>query len=78
MWQKATEILNLKKELDQEMGDIIRQNAGLLKIAFPTMRGTYMLPCTLPIFRSLYPNVRLEIPGSTLQSFRRNAFKRRR
>ena len=58
---KATEILNLKKELDQEMGDIIRQNAGLLKIAFPTMRGTYMLPCTLPIFRSLYPNVRLEI-----------------
>ena len=58
---KATEILNLKKELDQEMGDIIRQNAGLLKIAFPTMRGTYMLPCTLPIFRSLYPHVRLEI-----------------
>ena len=36
---KATEILNLKKELDQEMGDIIRQNAGLLKIAFPTMRA---------------------------------------
>ena len=25
---KATEILNLKKELDQEMGDIIKQNAG--------------------------------------------------
>ena len=31
---KATEILNLKKELDQEMGDIIRQNAGLLKNCF--------------------------------------------
>ena len=31
---KATEILNLKKELDQEMGDIIRQNAGLLKNRF--------------------------------------------
>ena len=31
---KATEILNLKKELDQEMGDIIRQNAGLLKLLF--------------------------------------------
>ncbi len=58
---KATGILNLKKELDQEMGDIIRHNAGLLKIAFPTMRGTYMLPCTLPIFHSLYPNVRLDI-----------------
>lgn len=58
---KATEILNLKKELDQEMGDIVKNNAGSLKIAFPTMRGTYMLPCTLPIFNSLYPNVHIEI-----------------
>lgn len=58
---KATEILNIKKELDMEMGDIIKSNAGLLKVAFPVMRGTYMLPCTLPIFHSLYPNVRLDI-----------------
>ena len=58
---KAGEILNLKKELDLEMGDSIRNNAGSLKIAFPTMRGTYMLPCTLPIFNSLYPNVKLDI-----------------
>lgn len=43
------------------MGDIIKQNAGRLKIAFPTMRGTYMLPCTLPIFHSLYPNMHLDI-----------------
>lgn len=59
--KKATEILNLKKELDQEMGDIIKNNQGSLKIAFPVMRGTYMLPCTLPVFNSLYPNVRLNI-----------------
>lgn len=58
---RATEILNLKRELDLEMADIIRNNAGSLKIAFPVMRGTYMLPCTLPIFHQLYPNVRLKI-----------------
>lgn len=58
---KATEILNLKKEMDQELNDIIKNNYGSLKIAFPTMRGTYMLPCTLPIFNSLYPNVHLDI-----------------
>lgn len=58
---RAIELLNLKKELDQEMGDIIKNNEGSLKIAFPTMRGTYMLPCTLPIFNSLYPNVKLDI-----------------
>lgn len=58
---KATEILNLKKELDQEMGDIIKNNYGSLKIAFPTMRSAYMLPCTLPVFSQMYPNVRLNV-----------------
>lgn len=58
---KATDILNLKKELDQEMNDIIQSDYGALKVAFPVMRGTYMLPCTLPIFHSLYPNVHIDI-----------------
>lgn len=58
---RATEILNLKRELDLEMADIVKNNAGSLKIAFPVMRGTYMLPCTLPIFHQMYPNVRLKI-----------------
>lgn len=58
---KSTEILTLKRELDHEMNDIIKSNTGILKIAFPVMRGTYMLPCTLPIFQSLYPNVELAI-----------------
>lgn len=58
---KASEILSLKKELDQEMNDIVKNNHGSLKIAFPTMRGAYMLPCTLPVFDQLYPNVKLDI-----------------
>lgn len=58
---KAEEILLLKKELDQNLNDIIKSNIGILKVAFPVMRGTYMLPCTIPIFYSLYPNVKLEI-----------------
>lgn len=58
---RAKDMLKIKKELDQEMGDIARNQEGALKIAFPSMRGTYMLPCTLPIFHSLYPNVKLDI-----------------
>lgn len=58
---RAKEILKTKKELDQEMGDIIKNNVGLLNVGFPVMRGTYMLPCTLPIFHSLYPQVKLDI-----------------
>ncbi len=59
--EKARQILNLKKELDQEMGDIIKNNEGILRVSFPVMRGSYMLPCTLPIFHSLYPRVKLDI-----------------
>ena len=69
--KKAGEILQLKKELDYELSDIIKSNIGVLNIAFPVMRGTYMLPCTLPIFRSLYPNVIINIKESasaTLES----------
>lgn len=58
---KAKEILLLKKEMDQNLNDIAKSNIGVLKVAFPVMRGTYMLPCTIPIFYSLYPNVKLDI-----------------
>lgn len=59
--KKAEQILLLKKELDQELSDIIQSDIGVLKVAFPMMRGTYMLPCTIPAFYRLYPNVRLDI-----------------
>jgi len=60
----AREILNIKQELDHEVGDIIKNNSGMLKVGFPAMRGTYMLPCSLPIFHSLYPNVKINIRES--------------
>lgn len=59
--EKAREILALKKELYQEMSDISEQNQGVLRVSFPVMRGSYMLPCTLPIFGKQYPNVQLNI-----------------
>jgi DNA-binding transcriptional LysR family regulator len=57
--EKAKIILGMKKELDQELADILKKNIGELKIAFPIMRGTYMLPCTLPVFREEFPGVRV-------------------
>ncbi len=68
--EKANEILKLKKELDQEMADIIKSNVGELNIAFPAVRGTYMLPCALPVFKKRYPNVHINIteaPSSNLE-----------
>jgi DNA-binding transcriptional LysR family regulator len=59
--EKAKIILGMKKELDQELADILKKNIGELKIAFPIMRGTYMLPCTLPVFREEFPGVRVSV-----------------
>jgi DNA-binding transcriptional LysR family regulator len=59
--EKAKIMLGMKKALDQEMADIMKKNIGELKIAFPIMRGTYMLPCTLPVFREEFPQVRVSV-----------------
>lgn len=59
--EKASAILNLKDELDHELHDIINEHVGVLKIAFPNMRGTNMMPSTIPVFRKMYPHVQLSI-----------------
>ena len=59
--EKATQILQMKNDLDVEMADIIKRDVGVLNVAFANMRCTYMLPCTLPDFKKLHPNVKVNI-----------------
>jgi DNA-binding transcriptional LysR family regulator len=59
--ERAKAMLHMKKELDQELADILKKDIGELKIAFPIMRGTYMLPCTLPVFRKEFPRIRVSV-----------------
>lgn len=59
--ERAGQILQIKKDLDLELADIIKRDVGVLKVAFPTMRCTYMLPAILPPFQQLYPNVKVQI-----------------
>ena len=68
---KAVEILKLKKELDDEMADIVKSNSGELNVGYPAVRGGYMLPYTLPLFKKLYPNVKInttEAPSASLEN----------
>ena len=60
----AKNILNAKKELDNELSDIMKYDIGELRIAFPSTRGVYMLPCTLPLFEKLYSRVMRPIPAN--------------
>lgn len=61
----AEKILNLKNDLDTEMADIIKRDVGVLNVAFPRMRCTYMLPRSLPAFHELHPNVLVNILEGT-------------
>lgn len=59
--EKAAQILQMKSDLDAELSDIIKRDVGVLNVAFANMRCTYMLPCTLPTFKKLHPNVKVNI-----------------
>lgn len=59
--EKAEQILQIKSDLDVELADIVKRNVGILRLGFPTMRCTYMLPATLPAFQEIYPNVKIQI-----------------
>ncbi len=58
---RAREILRLKKELDTELDDMLNKDVGVLNVAFPNMRCTYMLPVILPEFRKRHPNVKVNL-----------------
>lgn len=59
--EAGTRILVIKNELDAELSDIIKKNIGVLNVGFPTMRLSYFLPYVLPKFKSLYPNIKVNI-----------------
>ena len=59
--QTATRILDLKMHLDREMKEIAREDLGLLRVGFPLVRGSYILPNVLPAFHEMHPNVKVEV-----------------
>lgn len=59
--EKANQILRLKSDLDTELADIVKKDIGVLNVAFPHMRCTYMLPGTLPAFQTIRPHVKVNV-----------------
>lgn len=59
--EKARSILCLRDDLDTEMKDILRNDKGVLNVAFASMRCAYLLPRVLPVFEQLHPNVTVNI-----------------
>ena len=70
--EKASQILRLKEELDAEMADILHRDVGVLNVAFAKMRYSYMLPCVLPVFQNMHPNVKTNVlEGNSQENDRR-------
>ena len=46
--EHARQIQRVKTDLDMEMADILKRDAGVLNVAFAHMRCTYVLPGSLP------------------------------
>ena len=59
--ERASQIMKVKSDLDLELTDILKRDVGVLNIAFAPMRCTYLLPETLPPFRKMHPNVKVNV-----------------
>ena len=70
--ERAGQILRMKDDLDAEMADILKRDVGVLRVAFPPMRGSCLLPRVLPAFEALHPNVKvILLEGSSDENDRR-------
>ena len=70
--EHAKQMQRLNTDLELELSDILKRDVGVLKVAYAPMRCTYMLPRTLPQFRLLHPNIRVQVfEGSSDENDRR-------
>jgi DNA-binding transcriptional LysR family regulator len=59
--ETAKSMLEMKKGLDHEHSDIIKNNVGEMKTAVPPMRGLYLLSRALPVFWEQFPLVKVTV-----------------
>lgn len=59
--QYASEILNIKKQMDSELTNIMKKNIGQINVGITLNRGNYMIPNVLPRFKHIYPYVKIHL-----------------
>ncbi len=58
---RAEQLLNIQRELEAEMADIRREDAGELRVGMPPVRCSFSIPVVLPEFRRIHPGIRFFI-----------------
>lgn len=57
----AEKMLDLEKDMNREMTDILQKDVGVLRLGMPHFRCSFFLSKILPAFVRRFPNVRLEV-----------------
>lgn len=63
--ERSRNLLNLQKELSDEMKDLAETKRGRLTLGISPIRGTYLLPKVLPPFNMAYPGIDLKLIEGT-------------
>lgn len=66
----AQQLLLMKRDLDEELGEIAREERGRIRVAIPILRSSYLMPRALAAFEAAYPGVAVELleqPSAVLE-----------
>lgn len=63
--ESAKKILRVKKELDNEFFDILKEKKGRINVACSIIRSPYLIPETVPKFKAKYPDVKINFIEET-------------
>lgn len=69
---RASEILAIKRDLQQELSDIAKDRTGRLRIGFSSIRTSDILLHVVPAFMKQYPNIQLsfrELNAATYEHY---------
>lgn len=66
----AQQLLLMKRDMDEELGEIAREERGRIRVAIPILRSSYLMPRALAAFAPAYPGVAVELleqPSAVLE-----------
>jgi DNA-binding transcriptional LysR family regulator len=64
-YEKATRVLQAKQKLDEDMQSITEGLVGHIRLGISSTYSGILLPSVLPAFRSLYPEVEINVTTQT-------------
>ena len=59
--EEGRRIVQMRDSLKSELEEIVNKDCGELRLGLPLLRGITLLPHTLPVFKEIFPNVRVVV-----------------